>query len=467
MWWQRRRKAGLKRGSIRSRLIGYLSGGFAIGLLVLTSAASTYSRFAADGSYDKLLAGSASSIAETLSITPASVRVDIPFAAMDMLAAAPDDKVFYRVIDIDGRTVTGYGDLPFHAGFNPAAFAKEPVRFFNADYRGDPVRFVILGREARMHGRTGWIVVQVGQTRLARASMARELTLRAIIPLVALALLFFAVIWLGIGRALKPLNVIGNDLERREDSNFSSMDVGVPAELVPVVSALNDFMRRLDKSFAFLRTFIATTAHQLRTPLTALIVQISSAESSSGRQRTASLEAANESARRLARLLDQLLSDALVEHRSVLRKFSEVDLKAIVERVILESVQLSQDTDIRFTAAMDRAPMTGDAVMLAEAIKNIVHNAIVHGHDLHEAIEINLAQSGCQWRLDVGDRGPGIHHPIGGAIGERFSASREGGTGAGLGMAIAKQVAQSHGGQLSWSNRPDGGAIVTLWLPTA
>ena len=463
MWWQRRRQTGPDTISIRSRLIGYLSAGFAVGLLVLTWAANSYGRIAADGSYDRLLVGSASSIAETLSITPGSVRVDVPYAAMDMLASAPNDKVFYRVVDISGRTVTGYRDLPAGAEADGRSFSQKPVRFFDASYRGHPVRFVLLGREARVGGRTGWIVVQVGQTRLARAAMAKELTLRAVIPIVALALLFFVVIWIGVGRALRPLNSIGRDLQQRDHSDFSKIEVGVPRELVPVVSALNGFMGRLDTSFAFLRTFIATAAHQLRTPLTALIVQISSAETSSGGQRTANVEAANDSARKLARLLDQLLSDALVEHRSVLRRFGRLDLKTTVEQVIRDTVQLSRDSDIRFTTALASAELNGDDVMLGEAIKNIVHNAIVHGYGENGTVEISLTEDSGGFRLEVADRGQGFDEAT--PIADRFKSGGKETTGAGLGMAIVKQVAESHGGQLSWSNRPGGGALIVLWLP--
>jgi two-component system sensor histidine kinase TctE len=464
MWWQQRLRPAPDTISIRSRLIGYLSAGFAVGLLVLTWAANSYGRIAADGSYDRLLSGSASSIAETLSITPASVRVDIPYAAMDMLAAAPNDKVFYRVVDVSGRTVTGYRDLPAGPETSAQSFAEKPVRFFDATYRGDPVRFVLLGREARVGGRTGWVVVQLGQTRLARAAMAKELTLRAVIPIVGLALLFFIVIWLGVGRALRPLDSIGSDLQQRDHSDFSKIDVGVPRELVPVVSALNGFMGRLDTSFAFLRTFIATAAHQLRTPLTALIVQISSAETSSGEQRAANVEAANASARQLARLLDQLPSDALVEHRSVLRRFDRIDLKMVVEQVIRDTVQLSRDSDIRFTTALSSAELNGDGVMLAEAIKNIVHNAIVHGYGADGTVKISLAREPGGFRLEVADRGPGLGN-VAAAIADRFKSARSDATGAGLGLAIVNQVVATHGGRLSWSNRTGGGALIILWLP--
>ena len=89
-------------GSIRGRLLGSLGLLFGCGMIALYLAATSYARFAADSSYDRLLLGSAGSITETLSVTPGEVRADIPYSALDMLAAAPDDRVFYRVIGTEG-----------------------------------------------------------------------------------------------------------------------------------------------------------------------------------------------------------------------------------------------------------------------------------------------------------------------------------------------------------------------------
>ena len=136
-------------------------------MIALYLAATSYARYAADSSFDRVLLGSAGSIAETLSITPGEVRADIPYSALDMLSAAPDDRVFYRVMGTDGLTVTGYPDLPLDPSSRTRSGASEPVRFFDAAYRGEIVRFVLVGREVRVAGQSGWVWVQVGQTREA------------------------------------------------------------------------------------------------------------------------------------------------------------------------------------------------------------------------------------------------------------------------------------------------------------
>src|SRR5690606_30539265 len=102
-----------------------------------------YGEYAADRSYDRLLSGSALSIAETLTITEGEIRVDLPYAALDMLSAAPDDRVFYRVIGPDGDTVTGYDDLPVEHAVAAPVDPSVPLlpHFFDAQYRGELVRF--------------------------------------------------------------------------------------------------------------------------------------------------------------------------------------------------------------------------------------------------------------------------------------------------------------------------------------
>ena len=97
-------------------------------------AAYAYGRQAAQQAYDRLLAGAAFQIAQSVSIVDGRVVVNLPVSAFELLALAPEDRVFYRVIGPDGATITGYGDLPA-----PAA-GKEDLTFYSSDYSGETVR---------------------------------------------------------------------------------------------------------------------------------------------------------------------------------------------------------------------------------------------------------------------------------------------------------------------------------------
>ena len=453
--------------SLRARLLGSMGLVFLIGMVALYAAASSYARLAADRSYDRLLSGAALSIAETLTVSASSIRVDIPYAALDMLAAAPDDRVFYRVIAPNGSTVTGYDDLPSYADLaETKAQAEGSVAFYDAGYLGEPVRFVLLGRESTYPGQSGWIWVQVGQTRTARDALAQELLIRALVPIIFMTVLALAVIWFSIGRALGPLNRIGSHLVGRQSADLSAIEEPVPGEIGPLVSAMNGFMLRLEANMNLLRSFIANAAHQLRTPLAALLVQIQSAEKGGEVDRAHSLKAANRSAKRLARLVDQLLSEAMVGHRSDLKRFAPFDLKKVVAQAVRETVPMAEDTDVRFSSALAEAPYLGDSVMIGEAVKNLIHNALVHGRNERGEVVIDLSRNGSEdYCLSVKDRGPGISEADLANLYDRFKPSSGAAGGAGLGLSIVRQVVESHGGQLHVENRETNGLMVQIRLP--
>src|SRR3546814_10115627 len=102
--------------------------------------------------YDQLLAGSALAIAETVNVIDRKLEADLPYAALDMLSLAPDDRVFYRIAAPGGETITGYSDLPAPETIGVTGHPQ----FFDATYRGEMVRFGILGRLVVEPAVQGW-----------------------------------------------------------------------------------------------------------------------------------------------------------------------------------------------------------------------------------------------------------------------------------------------------------------------
>lgn len=463
----------LKRSrSLKARLVTHLAVLFLVGMAVMYIAAGVYGRRAADLSYDRLLMGSALSIAETLSVDGHRVSVDIPYAALDMLSAAPEDRVFYRVVGPERETITGYGDLPWVPALHDEAPERSEVpqpRFFDALYRGEVVRFVLLGRELAQPTLQGWVWVQVGQTRRAREELASDLRLGALLPITLLTLGALGLSWLGVGRALRPLEVIGADLAAREPHDLHPLRVPVPAEVGPMVDSMNDFMLRLEANIDTLRAFIGDAAHQIRTPLAALRAQAQLAlDEDDVNQARRGLLAVERNAERLTRLVNQLLSDAMVMHRADARNFEPLDLVDVVKRALRDVVPVSDDVQVGFVSHTVRAPMHGDAVLLGEAIKNVVDNAIRHGmaeaHGPEAEVEVVLTQADDGYLLTVSDRGPGIAAADMGRIFKRFERGDTRSSGAGLGMAIVARVVKSHDGRLELVSRQGGGLVVCLRL---
>lgn len=455
--------------SLRARLVGMMGLLFLLGMLGIYIGARHYGGYAADRAYDRLLAGSALSIAETLSIAHGEVQVDIPYAALDMLSLAPEDRVFYRIFGPGERLVTGYGDLP---GSDDAVAEVErsdanAPTFFDADYRGEKVRFALLGRQVAEPGVSGWVWVQIGHTRRARESLADEMVLGAVLPITLITGLALLIVWFGVARALRSLRRAGEDISRRDPADLKPIVEPLPREVAPLVDAINLFMKRLGMSMDTLRAFIAEAAHQMRTPLAALRAQAQEAmESDDAEDLRRGLRAVDRNAAKLSRLLNQLLSDATVIHRSDLRKYEHFDLLQALRRAVRDTVPLHRSARVNIRTAEDKAPFLGDGLILCEAIKNLIDNAIRHGGEDSGDVELSLQRIPGSYVIQVADRGPGVPNEQRDVVFERFVRGSSGGSGAGLGLAIVRQAVESHGGTIRLSDRKDGGLIVEIRLPT-
>ncbi|MGY2735033.1 sensor histidine kinase [Sphingomonas sp. UYP23] len=436
---------------------------FLVGMSLVYLTARTYGELTADRSFDRVLEGSAISIFETLSVSDSGIRVDLPYAALEMLSAAPDDQVFYSVVGPDGRTLTGYDDLPGAAadGSTAPRDKQDVPRFLDAEYRGKRVRIVIVGREVVYHGHKGWVRVEVAQTRLARDGVARESVLHALLPIVMFSVLALALVWFGISSALQPLRAVGAELTQRDPADLHAIDAAVPAEIVPLTLAINGFMGRLDVNLLAMKAFIADASHQLRTPLAAMLAQAYATPRDDPAALRRSLAAIERSGTKLTHLLNQLLSDATIAHRADLRHFSSLDLLRLISDMLADTVRSFEESDVRFTTPLKTALLVGDRLMLGEALKNLVINAIRHGGG---EVELALTNEPNTYRVTIADRGPGIAASQRERVFERFvRADRS--EGAGIGLAIARQAIESHGGHIALDDRDGGGLLVTIHLP--
>jgi len=456
-------EAALPAPSIRRTLLLYLGALSLLGAVALFFAARDYGQRAANRSYDHLLVSSALSIVDSVALADGQWQVDLPYAALDLLAMAPEDRVFYRVFDARGRTITGYDDLP-KAPALPGAGA--PPQLFDAPYSGEQVRFAVVARRVSSAAAQDEVWVQVGQTRRAREALAQDVVLHALVAIAVLSLLSLALVWLGVYRALRPLHRIERDLSRREPSELKPLAVAAPQEMHQMVAALNRFMARLASSNETLRAFMAEAAHQMRTPLAALRAQAQLAlDDDDPRDMRRSLEAIERNATHMSRLLNQLLSDASVIHRANLQRYASVDLAEVVHQALHEALPQSQPRPrVQLAIASEPALVRGDALLLREAIKNLIDNASKYGGD--GALQVALTCEARDCVVTVADHGPGIAAADAERVFERF-ARGEGAAagGAGLGLAIVKRVVDSHGGRIDLSNRVGGGLIASLRLP--
>jgi len=447
--------------SLRRTLTLYLGLLLAVFAVALLFAARDYGQRAANRSYDHLLVSSALSIIDSVALVDAQWQVDLPYASLDLLAMAPDDRVFYRVYDARGRTVTGYPDLP-----PPPRPASDEPQLFDAAYSGETVRFVVVSRRVSSPSAQAEVRVQVGQTRRAREAVAQDIVNRALLAIGVLSLLSLALVAFGVHRAFRPLVKVERELSRREPSDLSPLDARVPREMDQMVAALNRFMARLSSSNETLRAFMAEAAHQMRTPLAALRAQAQLAlDDEDPEDMRRSLVAIDRNATHMSRLLNQLLSDASVIHRSNLQRFAPVDMVEIVHQALHEALpQALPAPRVQLAVGVASSRVQGDALLLREAIKNLIDNALKYGGN--GPLQVALTEEGAWSVVTIADHGPGIPPGDAERVFERFARGEDAAPGgAGLGLAIVKRVVDSHGGQIDLSNRPAGGLVATIRLP--
>ena len=454
--------------SLRRRLLIRLFGALALLTAGLFAFVDAYAQRAADSAYDQLLQAAALSIADTIRVEGGRIAVDLPYSSLSILAMARRDRIFYRIDAPGGGLVTGYGDLPV----TQREAGGRDIAFQNATYRDMPIRLAVLDRLIAHPQLSGWVRIVVAQTREERESLARGILTNAFLPIALAVMAGGGLIWFGVRQALAPLASLEQMIRARQPHDFRPIEIPPPAEVSQLVQAINSLLARLHGNLDTMQTFLADAAHQIRTPLASLRLQAElAAEEDDPEYLRRSVARIHRNAVDASQLTSQLLSHAMVIHRSEALEPEDIDLAALLDHVVQRARPISDDVVIRLDIdeAAEQAFIAGDPISLTEAMTNLVDNAVKYagqGGDVTVRLA-PLPDGGFQ--IDVADRGPGIPDAEKEKVLQRFGrgSAGTGTTGSGLGLAIVKAVADAHGGGLSLLDRPGGGLIVRLEFPQA
>jgi two-component system sensor histidine kinase TctE len=271
----------------------------------------------------------------------------------------------------------------------------------------------------------------------------------------------------GLWMALRPLSRLAAQTRARDAHDIRPLHTqDLPSDLRPLVDAVNQQLARSEQLLAQRRGFVDDASHQLRTPLTVLRAQLDFIlrETDTG-QKDLALHALSQALEHAIRATNQLL--VLARSDASALRAEPLDLSDLTRQVALELLPVARErgVDLGLDDGLSQPlPCVGDPMLLRQALLNLVHNAIAHGRPrgvvtLHASVDI---QGYC---LGVVDDGPGMPPELLGQWGHRFAKGR-GSPGSGLGMAIARSVAESHGGQLHATTPPGGyGLQVQLRWP--
>ena len=420
----------------------------------------------ASEAYDQALVDVGIALGERIRSSGDGYAFDLPGAAEQVLRTDKYDAIFYQLRRPDGSTLAGDPDLPAPPR---SAEPEDGIIAYDAEYRGQPIRVIALlvpcGGEI--------CTVQVAETTNKRDNLARSIVLSSLVPALAIAAATLLIVWIGVKRGLAPLEDLSAEIRARSARDLRPIDPGhAPQEARPLVGALNQLFHQVDESSTSQQRFLANAAHQLRTPLAGLQAhtEIALAQGVPEAQR-AQLEQIHRATIRTARLASQLLALARVEPGGArVDVAAPVNLRAVVEDAADEWVHraLAREIDLGFELA--DATAQGDALLLREALSNLIHNALEYtpaGGRVTVRTGVRGEGGNARAFLEVEDDGPGIPPAERARVLERFyRVPGTVGTGSGLGLAIVREIALAHRAELDIGAGEGGrGCKVGLTFP--
>ncbi|NVM77838.1 two-component system sensor histidine kinase TctE [Duganella sp. SG902] len=446
---------GAALGSLRGQLLRWLLGPLLV--LVALNTISVYRNAldAADTAYDRSLLASTRALAERVSVVDGKVVADVPYVALDSFETDTLGRIYYKVTGIAGETVSGYADLPPVPANVPRSEAYPAlVRFYHANYNGQPVRIAALLQPVYDDSMRGIALIQVGETLEARRVLSNQILFDTLVWQALLLAAVGLLVWFAVRLVLQPLMQLKSAVETRDPNDATDVDATlVHKEVRPLVAALNSSRLRMHMLINSQRRFIADASHQLRTPLTVLKTQAelalrecdkAGADPDALRDIVRSMATTTDSTVNLA---NRLLTLARIEHRSE-DNTEPVSLRELARQVGLELAVAAVGKQIDLSLeAKQEGMVQGQSLLLHELLANLVDNALRYT-PAGGSVILRVRERDGQVLLEVEDSGPGI------AAAERervftpfyrAAATLERNPGGhGLGLAIVRDIATLH-----------------------
>jgi len=283
---------------------------------------------------------------------------------------------------------------------------------------------------------------------------------------ITLFLLLF-VIW----RVLQPLQVIKQAITERSPQELSPLEANVPSEIAPLLKSINYFMAQLDNTLSRLKRFTAEAAHQIRTPLAGLNSQAQNAiDETDDVLRQKQLQHILESSNLLTNTVNQLLNRATLTHRYQSHPFSPVLLDHVIKDTCRELVVWALERQVEIAYVGDiQVTINGDEFALKQMLQNIIENAIKYspkGGMVEVALMLRKELPDTPIVLQIRDQGVGVPDQDKEHIFEYFYRSPDNFTsGSGIGLSIAKEVAEHHDARFHLKDNQPTGLIVEVIFP--
>lgn len=425
--------------SIRRWLLGWLICGLAAASAIAAFGIFHTAREEANELFDYELRTVALSLPSNLETAETVDRQGAEFEGIS------DDRILIEIWDKGGALV-------YHSRHTPV-LARLPAGIRTIERGEGHWRVLGLQQSDRF--------VQVAQPVSVREALALHLALHTLWPLGVLMPVTIVLVLLVVARGLAPIGGLSRSLATRSLDSLEPLriDGNVPVEIRPLVDALNDLLQRLNAASQAQRTFIADAAHELRSPLAALKLQLQAASNNGTlKDDGRTIERIDTRLNRIIRLVQQLLTLAREDAQPANEGIS-VSLRRIGEQAVSDFSLLAEERQIDLglefrppVTQNDTCDVLADPHGVSVLLNNLIDNAIRYT-PRGGKVDVVLTLTADRLGFDVVDNGPGIpEHDMERVLDRFYRGEHTRGTGSGLGLAIAARIAQRQGLTLSLSN---------------
>jgi len=427
--------------SIQRRLLWFLLPPLAA--LMLAGVYANYRAATAfvESAYDQRLGDAAVSLAGSIIRDGPRLRVDTSTVPATARRADHLVALRYGITGADGELLAGSREVPVAAASISANLTFADVSAGGEHLRVASYRVSIGSQQA---------VISVAEAAAQRAVPGRFILASTwLLDFIQLDVTLL-IVWLGVYFGLKPLVSLRRQIEAGSPRELKHLDAtAIPAEVKPLVEALNQLFDVLAEAARSQRRFVADTAHQLRTPITGLLgnLELLMKEPAAAALQPR-LQALHTGMENLAHSANQLLALARADPSTGFTEaFESVELKALAGRIVEMNLDRALGAGLDLGVEAETVAVRGNARLLEDLLGNLVDNAIHYtprgGH-----VTVRVGRREGRPNLEVEDDGPGIAEDQRGRVRERFyRIPGTAGHGCGLGLAIVSEIAEAHGAQ--------------------
>lgn len=403
--------------------------------------------------------------------TALAISRDVAVAGGDALAPATRDllrdtsggAVFYHVYAPDGVFVTGYATPPVP----PVGARLDDAKiYYDANYQAASVRALRFTQAMSMDGVSGQFTFTVWQNTSVHDGFVQSRTRPLFLIIAGMIGALAVIVWFGVRLGLYPLLDLEDAIASRSAHDLTPIKRRIPQEITGIVGRFNALVTELSRTLEAKEVFISDAAHQLRNPIAGVMTlgySVQNAKTLEDAQtRAADLLVA---ARDAGALADNLLTLERARAVPVPERQEHFEVMPALNGIAIRFSELARQNNVVFSTKLEpsKAMLWGDPVLFEQAVLNVLNNALLHGGDDMDRINLAMRLEDREIIVSVQDNGVGIdpvdHDVALGRFGQIGPSA-----GSGLGLPIAQAITKAFGGRVAL-NSAGGDFAVNLIFP--